>query len=419
VPRGSRDAYAGVWTVALAAVAAALAGAQQSTASRREVDVDAVSLYVNPASLQLAARPELRAELLSGPHQYLRFVNRPFARAVCSVFRSHLAEMPRVALHGDAQLGQYAVTDAGRGLTGFEETSSGPALVDLVRLGVSVRLVSDQHGWRTDPARIVRQLFAGYRKGLSAPQADPDSPAAALRIEAGFRREDRASFLAWADSLTSPLAPDLRSELEESVRRYAGPLLAAEPGLDPAFFRVEAAGTIALGVGSALDEKYLIRVRGPGEGPDDDVVLEAREVRNPGDVDCVDPGSKADPFRMLLGRPGIAYRPWLGFFQLRRRPFWVHAWLANYVELDLETSIRNPAELAEIAFDSGAQLASAHFEGPEGETREARARQRALLDRDQARVEGVIRDLAEITTEAWRRFRAAAAREGVVARSPS
>jgi len=407
-----RDRSGGVWIVALVAVASAAVAAQQSTSSRRAVAVDAAALYVSPASLELASRPDLRRELLSGPHQYFRFVKLPFSQAVCSVLRPDLDRMPTVALHGDAHVGQYAVTDAGRGLTDFEDTAAGPAAIDLVRFGVSIRLVAGQHGWATDPATILRRFLSGYRQGLSQPDRTVAPPAAAGRLEGRFQ-DERPRFLSWAESLMSPVDPGLRSALEESTRRYARSLLAAEPDLDAAFFRVESVGRFGLGVGSALDEKYLLRVRGPGESPDDDVILEAREVTNPGVADCIEPGSKANPFRLLAGRVRVPYRPLLGFFQLRRKPFWVHAWLANFVELDPDTSVRNPAELAEIAFESGVQLARAHFEGPLRETRAARDRQRVLLDTDQARLEQIVTELAEITTEAWQRFRAAAARDGV------
>ena len=43
--------------------------------------------------------------------------------------------MPTVTLHGDPHLEQYAVTDAGRGLTDFDDASKGPAILDLVRFG--------------------------------------------------------------------------------------------------------------------------------------------------------------------------------------------------------------------------------------------------------------------------------------------
>ena len=38
--------------------------------------------------------------------------------------------VPLFNLHGDAHLEQYAITDLGRGLTDFDDSSRGPAIVE-------------------------------------------------------------------------------------------------------------------------------------------------------------------------------------------------------------------------------------------------------------------------------------------------
>ena len=50
-----------------------------------------------------------------------------------------------------------------------------------------------------------------------------------------------------------------------------------------------------MGVGSALDLKFLVRVRGATGDPLDDVVLQVKQVRDLGGIPCIrtDPG--ADP----------------------------------------------------------------------------------------------------------------------------
>jgi Ser/Thr protein kinase RdoA (MazF antagonist) len=42
-----------------------------------------------------------------------------------------------VNLHGDAHLEQFAVTDASFGLIDFDDAVGGPAVIDLLRFGVS------------------------------------------------------------------------------------------------------------------------------------------------------------------------------------------------------------------------------------------------------------------------------------------
>ena len=70
------------------------------------------------------------------------------------------------------------------------------------------------------------------------------------------------------------------------------------------FLEIQQAGPFRLGTGSALDEKYLLRMRGQSDDPLDDLVLEAKEIRSLAGVPCVTAGPKADPFRFLDGPDG-------------------------------------------------------------------------------------------------------------------
>jgi len=112
----------------------------------------------------------------------------------------------------------------------------------------------------------------------------------------------------------------------------------------------------------------LIRVHGPTADPNDDQLLEAKEVANLEGVDCVE-GPTAEPaVRVIegarqLGRlkhdilavgptmliPTAADRAehWLSW--------WVKSWDPSYREVSL-TDLRSVDDLAEIAFDSGVQL---------------------------------------------------------------
>jgi hypothetical protein len=97
------------------------------------------ALRVSPEAPELKARPALVGQLHDTPHNYFRFVNRPFSGAVCGLFDDVRGSLPEVNLHGDAHVEQYAVTSLGRGLTDFDDSGRGPYVVDLVRFGVSRR----------------------------------------------------------------------------------------------------------------------------------------------------------------------------------------------------------------------------------------------------------------------------------------
>jgi hypothetical protein len=109
-------------------------------------------------------------------------------------------------------------------------------------------------------------------------------------------------------------------------------------GLSTGFFRIKKAGRLRIGIGSALDEKYLLRIEGWTGKEGDDAILEAKLVRPLSDVECVhtDVGPERVPRSMAL----IAYAPFplSGLFTRGGRPFWVRAWTDDYVELSIDAS---------------------------------------------------------------------------------
>jgi len=392
------------------------APAEPSTASASATaTATATELYVSPDAGELARNPELVAKLAGGVHDYYRFINVPFSEAVCRSFADVAGGLPAVTLHGDAHLEQFAVTEAGHGLTDFDDISEGPAVIDLVRFGVSLRLAAESRGWDDAPARA--RFLAGYRDGLADPDRHPPEPGLVSRLESRFD-PDRRPFLGWADGLMKPIDDETSRQLDEALAGYAREQLDDDHALPPAFFRVKRAGSIGLGIGSALDEKYLFRIEGPTDAPDDDVVIEAKEVRDLARIPCIRPGRKADPFRVLVGTPRVPYHAYLGFFELHAKRFWVHAWIGNYQELDL-ASIESPEELAAVAYECGLQLARAHFADASPAERSARsAEQRAVLDRLEPRIAAEVDRLSAETRVAWERFRADAAPASMATATP-
>ncbi len=124
-------------------------------------------LFVSPASRDFSQNPELLERIVESPHGYLRFINLQITEEVCRRFEASLSQYPPFNLHGDAHLEQYAVTDLGRGLTDFDDSSSGPAVVDLMRFGVSVRLAAAAHGWNERAEEVLGAFLLGYREALA------------------------------------------------------------------------------------------------------------------------------------------------------------------------------------------------------------------------------------------------------------
>jgi len=327
----------------------------------------AAELFVHPDSFEFVSNPELLARIRASPHSYFRFINIPFSRMVCARF-SHLIDDGPLGrdrfpfnLHGDAHVEQYAVTDLGRGLTDFDDSSEGPAWVDGVRFSVSLRLATLANGWEDRADDIVSEFVRGYWDVIEDSTLSAPVPAVASRFQATFAH-DSLAYLAWVDSIMQPLPEAARLELLASLEPYSELMLGTNPELPDDFFRPVQVGGLQLGVGSALDTKYLVRLTGPTVDPADDIIVELKRVRSLAGIPCIQ-ADDDDPFRVLQGGARIAYQPFrfLGFVEHAGDMFWTHAWVANYRELNVAESFQSPGELAEVAYDVGVQLGLGHL----------------------------------------------------------
>jgi hypothetical protein len=395
-------------TLAISILAAL--GADAASAAAPPQGVAAASfgaeLDVPADTAKLASNIALRARLLGSPHGYFRFINVPFMNAVCRRLRSEKGSLPVVTLHGDAHVEQYAVTELGRGLTDFDDSASGPATIDLVRFGVSVRLAAQQRGWEDRADGIFLAFLRGYRKALGDPNAVAPEPAWARRVRAGFN-PDRLAGLARVEELMESL-PEQRELLDETSKATSLAMLTRNTQLPASYFRVKKAGVLRVGIGSALAAKYLVRIDGPTESDEDDVILEVKEVQDLGDVACM--RATPGPSRIMVGQARLDYEPFRlpGVLRSGGRTFWIHAWPLNYVELDIAKNVASPDELEEVAYDAGVQLGRGHPK--ESLSREAQHLRRTLLKRlSEERLQKMVAGLAAETVAAWERFKSAVA----------
>ena len=364
-------------------------------------------LFVAPGSRDFSDNPELLERILASPHGYFRFINIPFSREVCRRFGVSVQGTPPFNLHGDAHLEQYAVTDLGRGLTDFDDSSTGPAVVDLLRFGVSLELACHGLPCSVEVDRIYKQFLRGYETALDDPLTEAPEPAVVGRLRQEFSF-DREAYFEWIASVMEPMPEAERRELVDARTPYVEAMLAQDASLGPRYFEPIAMGYLRMGIGSALDLKYLVRIRGASDDPLDDVVLEVKQVRELGEIDCIAVARGSDPFRILVGQSRIAYQPYglLGYLRMREKTFWIHAWVENYQELGIEDDMVTPDELAEVAYDVGVQLGRGHPNqiGAPLDL-QLRREQMRLLARDRELVQRQRHELAELVIEAWKRFR--------------
>jgi Uncharacterized protein conserved in bacteria (DUF2252) len=385
--------------------AAAARGRGPWPTPRRPAAGLANSLRVPSNAPDLQAHPALVSRLRDSPHNYFRFVNPPFSHAVCEWFVAMRAELPEVTLHGDVHVEQYAITSLGRGLTDFDAAARGPSVIDLVRFGVSLELAAREKGWSGEGRRAFEEFLQGYRDALQKPALERPPRRLIRHSQAAFAR-DHALSLRRADALMDA-DPVAMSDLTVDFVPYVAEMRRLSPGLPASYFLVKKAGRLHMGIGSALDEKYLLRIEGRSAEDGDDQILEAKLVRPLAEAECVH--TEVGPQRVTLGMALIANFsfPLSGLVTGGGRAFWLHGWTDDYVELSIESSFRRPGELRELAYDVGTQLGRGHPRVDRDQT-PPESRRRTLLrwTRDnEGRIRKAIDDLTDATLRAWIAFR--------------
>lgn len=244
------------------------------------------SLRLSKAQLRAnGASDPLLDKIGASAFRYFRAVAEPFKHRTCDAFRDLRWRLPSGAVHGDAHLEQFVVTDEDFGLAEFDNAGYGPAIVDLVRYAASLHLACREIGGGCDPDQAVAAYFDAYRTALDHP-VQRDEPPIVARLRARLGPESEA-WLQWAEGLMQPLAPGQEARLRREWFRFVALMRETTPARPESFYAIQRLGAIEMGLGSALERKVLIRVAGPTDDPVDDVILEARTHSLPEYRGCV------------------------------------------------------------------------------------------------------------------------------------
>jgi hypothetical protein len=352
-------------------------------------------LDVSPAAAAFARAPRLPAKLAASPYTYFRFVNGAFCQVVCDELGDFGGDAPDVPLHGDAHLEQYALSDVGRGLSDFDDAATGPAVIDLARMGTSLVIAARLRGFADEPA--LHALVDGYRAGLRGESAPRPRITAALA--ARFRDAPEA-FLGGVGALMLPEDADPTlggDEMRVTILALEREARAAEPEIAGDFFHVKQIGTFKAGVGSALERKFLARIEGPSADVDDDRIVEVKFVGDRQRPTCMRSRYDFDQHDLRDDIPPGAGRFIEPTF-IRDKNAWAQEWYPNFHEVDVD-DVPDAEALAEIARDAGALLAREHVRG-------ASPANLALDAAHEARLAAASRSLADRIEASWRRFRA-------------
>lgn len=405
-PHGAIRRHTGVLAIVLAL---------SSCASRPPVPaapdfVDAAARFAHEWSRVADDNVELRIQLAARPMAFFRFVNRAWTHEVCAAFATESSSLPSARLHGDAHIEQYAVTADARGLDDFDDSSRGPAVVDITRFLGSLELAAAQRGWMASLPAITDAFFAGYRKALDDPAYLPPDPAVVTRTRAASGKT-MSEFLVWADAMMEPLSAAAQRQLDRSWLKVVAFAARSNPEFTSAFLRRKAVGWLHMGIGSALTPKLLIRIEGPTADPGDDLVLEAKEVGPFEAGSCVSIPRRTEALRVIEGIQQIGRLPQrlllampeLAGTRKDARGWWVKAWDRSFAELDV-SDFASAEELREVSHDVGAQLGSSNLVELSGRRRGGpRQRELQAIVRLEPRVRQVAHELTLAVIEAWKR----------------
>jgi hypothetical protein len=178
----------------------------------------------------------------------------------------------------------------------------------------------------------------------------------------------RAAFLAWGEQQMQPMEEAHLMSVGRVIEALERLIRPERPDLSPGYFDVARAGWLRIGVGSAAVRKVLIRVQGPTTDPDDDVLLEAKEVANLDGLACLESSTAREAVRVVdgtkqLGRLrhdilAVQPSPPLGGAVGDAEPWldwWVFSWEPSYQEVRV-SDLRSVEDLADVVYDSGVQL---------------------------------------------------------------
>ena len=325
-----------------------------------------IPLRAEPDSLGRAT-PQLIERLRADPYDYFRFVNRSWIARVCNDFAKDLEGLPVVRLHGDAHVEQFAVSQDAWGLDDFDDSARGPAAIDIVRFLGSIDLVARQRSWEKDRDMLFDRFVEGYKRGLVEPDYLPPPPSLVHRLRSQAT-VNRAAFLAWGESKMQPLPEASMKAVRAGMDAFAQIMLRERSDLGPDYFRVVRAGTIQSGIGSAVNPKIMIRIRGPSDDPGDDELLESKKIGDLGGLSCLKTPTAQPTLRIVDGRKQlgrlqygmIGAGPELVIPEMvargeRLQDWWIRSLDPSYRQVR-SADLQAVGDLAAIGYDAGVQL---------------------------------------------------------------
>src|SRR5690606_37029914 len=170
-PMSASRALLGSLVIALACAAACRSAAPPAVVppglAAERPGPETFSFRLSKAKLRASGASDALIDRIgANAFNYFRVLAEPFKHRTCESFRDLRWRLPSRAVHGDAHLEQFVVTDDDFGLADFDNAGFGPAIVDLVRYAASLHLACREMGGPCDPEQAVTAYFSAYRAAL-------------------------------------------------------------------------------------------------------------------------------------------------------------------------------------------------------------------------------------------------------------
>jgi hypothetical protein len=329
--------------------------------------------------------------------------------------------VPKVRLHGDAHVEQFALTRDAWGLDDFDDSAFGPAVVDIVRFLGSVELVARQRGWADRRDAFFDRFFDGYRRGVSQPDYRPPRPAIVPQLQT-VAFPPREVFLTWGEAKMEPMSVAVLAEISVAMHVFGDQLQKERSDLPLGYLDVVRAGWLQMGIGSANTPKFLIRVQGPSSRPSDDELLEGKRAGDLTGLPCLDVVTLASTSRIILGARNIGRLkhnimvagpdlplPALGGDggdASTLRHWFIRSWDPTYREVTV-SDLRSSRDLSDIVYDAGVQLGQGSLREQEGASVDGPRRQTLdMLGKFEPKIRAETRALVDDLMLGWQQMAA-------------
>lgn len=270
---------------------------------------------------------------------------------------SPVAHMPRVFLHGNPHLDNFAKTNKGEAMIDFDRSRIGPYGWDIVRFLCSVSLRREEPTKKFLSNRVLNDFIEAYLDGFANPMASFSVPELLKSAKPETWQKTTSAYLkestGWSKKLKDSPLPSNHHLVQTFFKLYA---ISRKDLMLMREYRICHAG---LALGSLGKPRLLIVLDPLNDKKKDKILLDIKEVYADSDTRYFFNPYVHHGYRMIeashLYAPGMEQR--LGYFSWKGRQFWGRQVPCFKAKIKGNISESKQSDLAVVV---GLQLGQAH-----------------------------------------------------------